>query len=61
MAAFVLEKGDYILRLGTSSRDTSAVAAVVLDDDIVTEQCAHICPVVYTVKEMGSFDADRYA
>lgn len=51
-AAFVLEKGDYILRLGTSSRDTSAVAAVVLDDDIVTEQCAHICPVVYTVKEM---------
>ena len=51
-AAYVLEKGDYILRLGTSSRDTSAVAALVLDEDIVTEQCENICPTVLKVKEM---------
>ena len=38
-AAYVLEKGDYILRAGASSRDTSAAAVLVLDEDIVTEQC----------------------
>ena len=51
-AAYVLEKGDYILRAGASSRDTSAAAVLVLDEDIVTEQCDNICPTVLEVKEM---------
>ena len=51
-AAYVLEKGDYILRAGASSRDTSAAAVLVLDEDIVTEQCENICPTVLEVKEM---------
>lgn len=51
-AAYVLEKGDYILRFGTSSRDTFAIAALILDDEAVTEQCENICPAVYAVKEM---------
>ena len=51
-AAYVLEKGDYILRTGASSRDTSAAAVLVLDEDIVTEQCENICPTVLEVKEM---------
>ena len=51
-AAYVLEKGDYILRPGTSSRDTSAAAVLVLDEDVVTEQCENICPVVLKVKEI---------
>lgn len=51
-AAYVLEKGDYILRTGASSRDTSAAAVLVLDEDIVTEQCENICPTVLKVKEM---------
>ena len=51
-AAYVLEKGDYILRTGASSRDTSAAAVLVLDEDIVTEQCENICPTVFEVKEM---------
>lgn len=40
--AFVLDGGDYILRLGTSSRDTEAAAVLVLDDTVVTEECRHI-------------------
>ena len=51
-AAYVLEKGDYILRLGSSSRNTSAAAVLVLDEEIVTEQCEHICPTVLKVREM---------
>lgn len=51
-AAYVLEKGDYILRTGASSRDTSAAAVLVMDEDIVTEQCENICPTVLEVKEM---------
>ena len=51
-AAYVLEKGDYILRLGSSSRNTSAAAVLVLDEEILTEQCEHICPTVLKVREM---------
>ena len=51
-AAFVLEKGDYILRCGNSSRDTSFAAVIVLDEDAVTERCTNICPGTDTVQEI---------
>lgn len=51
-AAWVLEAGDYIMRLGSSSRDTEAVAALVLDAEVVVEQCTPVSPVVLEVKEM---------
>ena len=44
-ASYMLEKGEYIVRVGTSSRNTSAAAVVVLDDDAVISKHAHICPV----------------
>ncbi len=37
-AAWILEPGDYILRLGTSSRDTQAAAIVQLDAEAVIRQ-----------------------
>ena len=37
-AAWILESGDFILRLGTSSRDTQAVAVLRLDDEAVLRQ-----------------------
>lgn len=43
IASFLLEKGDYILRCGSSSRNTSPVAVLVLNEDIITEQCTNIC------------------
>lgn len=51
-AAWVLEAGDYILRLGASSRDTEAAAALVLDDEVIVEQCTNICPTALAVREM---------
>lgn len=53
-ASFVLEPGEYILRLGNSSRDTEAVAAVVLDQEAVTEICEHICPPVREIQVLES-------
>lgn len=37
-AAYVLEKGDYILRVGTQSRDTTPVAAVRLKENVTVRQ-----------------------
>lgn len=37
-AAYVLEKGDYILRVGTQSRDTTPVAAVRLKESVTVRQ-----------------------
>ncbi|MBP3926354.1 MAG: fibronectin type III-like domain-contianing protein, partial [Clostridium sp.] len=42
-AVFVLEKGDYILRCGSSSRNTSPSGIIVLEEEAVTEQCVNIC------------------
>lgn len=37
-AQFILEKGDYIVRIGNGSRTTNAVCIVELLDDVVTQQ-----------------------
>lgn len=37
-AAYVLEAGRYLIRIGNSSRNICPVAAVVLDEDVVTQQ-----------------------
>lgn len=37
-AAYVLEKGEYILRVGTQSRDTTPVAAIRLKEDVTVRQ-----------------------
>ena len=51
-ASWVLEAGDYILRLGASSRDTEAVAALVLDGETIVEQCMNVSRTVLEVREM---------
>ena len=40
-AAYVMEKGDYILRIGNSSRNTKPAARLTLVDSVVTEQLAN--------------------
>ena len=41
-SAYVLEKGDYVLRLGTSSADTSVCGIVRLDGEITVRRVRHI-------------------
>ena len=38
-ACWILEAGNYMLRLGTSSVDTQVIAAVCLDENVVVRQC----------------------
>jgi len=42
-ASYILEKGEYILRLGESSKTTKAIAVITLDNTVVTEVCENIC------------------
>lgn len=41
-AARILEAGDYILRVGTSSRDTTICGVIHLDETVVVEQVEHV-------------------
>lgn len=45
-AEFVLEKGDYIIRLGNSSRSTEVIAKIHIPEDIVTLKTVNraVCP-----------------
>ncbi len=43
-AAYVLEKGAYLLRVGRHSRSTSVAAVLMLDETAVTRQVKNICP-----------------
>ena len=42
---WVLEKGDYFLRLGTSSADTRPIARLRLEDEVITRQVRNCCGV----------------
>ena len=53
-AAFVLEKGEYILRLGNSSRNTVTVGAVVVEEEVIVSRHDHICPAKGAVDALES-------
>ena len=60
-ASYVLEKGDYILRLGNSSRNTAVAAVLELNGDAVVSRHDHICPLRAPLEELKgnayAFDA----
>ena len=64
-AAWVLESGDYWIRVGASSRDTKLAAVVRLDHTVVTEQLKNLFPLDQSVEEItpperaprGGYDA----
>lgn len=57
-AAWVLEAGSYLLRLGNSSRDTEIVATIELDKNTVTRQCRTCCAPVKGFDDIPDFYAD---
>ena len=44
LAAYVMEAGEYIIRVGNSSRSTHVAAVAVLDEDVVTQQLSNLLP-----------------
>lgn len=51
-AAWVLEAGDYLVRVGTSSRDTSVEGVLRLDRDVITEQLKNLFAADEAVEEI---------
>lgn len=41
-ASFLLEKGDYIVRVGNSSRSTYICGVIQLQEDIIVRECSHV-------------------
>ena len=62
-AAYVLEAGDYILRLGNSSRNTMVVGIVTVNKEVVVSRHEHICPLLKPIDELkaASFDFEHIA
>jgi beta-glucosidase len=52
VASYVLDKGEYIVRLGNSSRNTVPVAVIILDEDVVVSKHCNICPVVEQFEQL---------
>ena len=51
-AAYVLEPGQYILRLGNSSRNTAPVGVLSLEEEVVVSRHTHICPLQRPLEEL---------
>jgi len=53
-ACYVLEAGDYILRLGNSSRNTAVMGVLELGEAVIVSRHDHICPMVLPMDELKS-------
>ena len=49
---YVLEAGEYLLRLGNSSRNTVVVGVIEVENEIVVSRHAHICPLREPLEEL---------
>lgn len=57
-ASYVLEEGNYLLRLGNSSQDTQVVGVLYLDKECIVSKHEHICPIREPMEEL---EAKGYA
>ena len=57
-AATVLEKGEYVIRLGNSSRNTRVCGILRLSSEIITEKHSHICKIPMHVTELEQKEED---
>ncbi len=59
--SYVLEAGDYVLRLGNSSRNTMAVGIVVLEQEVIVSRHQNICRSKDAIVELKAVPAEREA
>ena len=51
---FVLEPGQYLLRLGNSSRNTVPVGVISVEQEVIVSKHCHICPVQEQFEELAA-------
>lgn len=56
-AAYIIEAGDYTIRVGNSSRNTVEAATITVDEDVVTEQCENLLTLTKQNMIDGTYDA----
>ena len=52
--AYVLEAGEYLLRLGNSSRNTVLVGVILVEQEIIVSRHCNICPVIGEWEELSA-------
>ena len=55
--AYVIEAGDYTIRVGSSSRKTVEAAKIAINKDVVTEECVNTLGLTAKSLEDGTYDA----
>ncbi len=61
-AAYIMEDGDYLVRVGNSSRNTKVAGVLSLDKDVVTEQLSNQLEIDNKeMKEISAADAKSYS
>ena len=62
-ACYVLEPGEYVLRLGNSSRNTIPVGVICVETEQIVSRHFRICPVQAPIEELkaGAFEFDQLA
>ena len=60
-AAYVMEDGDYIVRVGDSSRNTEVAGVLTLDKDVVTEQLSNQLTVDKKLDELSNKGVTSYS
>ncbi len=53
-ASFILSRGEYIVRIGNSSKNTRPFAVVTLDSDVVVSKHENICELRQKIKEIDA-------
>lgn len=61
LAAWVMEAGDYLIRVGNSSRNTKVVAVIRLDKTKITEQFSNMLKLDKDFKDMTSLEVVHYS
>jgi beta-glucosidase len=51
-ASYIMEQGDYLVRVGQSSTQTQVAAVIELQEDVVTEKLTNVCPLLNSLKEI---------
>ena len=55
---YVMESGDYVIRVGNSSRNTVEAATISLDENVVTEKCENQLGLTKDALQTGDYDAE---
>lgn len=59
-AAYIMEAGDYVIRVGNSSRNTKAVSVIRLDEEAITEQLSNQSALDKEITELSSRGVTPY-